>query len=466
MTYWIVAAVLTVILVAWLTKGGKGNNKAVEAMEAAITAGDEELLSRLLKTHPAVAENVNDVTFLLVKAVCRNREGMVRELLDLGHPGREIQQCALLHEVDVLSTAIKDANADVLRMLMVAGMEAEAEFASPMLCCYVLGRPEHLRVLKMFDALSATETQNERKFSRLHALSLCFEDNADVLLKMAEDALKDGADVNALSAAGNTPLDFAMDTTHVGAGDRSALQELFLRYGAKTGRALRVSCPCYESVAYFSEKSPDLSALDLPEGVQVLGSDAPDAEPLPVDALEEKCEKNPELAHMATHRAHVRVKVQGACGEDPLVVAKRMLGVLMQVAALPGCAGVRNGSSIVPASCCVVDEEAPGVFYPLLFTDVMIGLTGDKVYAVDTVGLSAYGLPEAELLVEEKLLKKKGCQIQELVFVLLAELVTGESVWEEGHTATLKNLFCLIASGKHLITENQGLVFVASMKIN
>lgn len=465
MTYWIVAAVLTVILVAWLTKGSK-RDKVIAAMEAAIVDGDEEMLSRLLKESPAVAENVNDVTFLLVKTVCHNRGSMVQELLDLGHSGRDIQLCALAHEVDVLSSAIKDADADVLRVLMVAGMEAEAEFASPMLCCYVLGRPEHLRVLKMFDALSATEEQNERKFTCLHAVALCFEDNAEVLLQMAEEALKNGADVNALSAAGNTPLDFAMDSTHVGAGDRTALQELLLRYGAKTGRSLRIPNPSYEAVAYFSDKSPDLVALVLPDGVQVLGVDSPDAEPLPVDNLAEKSAKNPELAQIAAHRAHVRVSVQGAGGEDPLVVVKRMLGVLMQVAALPGCAGVRHGGALVPVSCCVVDAEAPDLFYPLLYTDVMTGLTGDKVYAVDTVSLTAYGLPEVELLVEEKLLKKKGCHIQELVYLLLTELVSGASVWEDGHTVTLKNLFCLIASGKHLVTEKQGLVFVASMKTN
>lgn len=464
MTYWIVAAVLTVILVAWLTKGERGN-KAVAAMDAAIAAGDDELLSRLLKAHPAVTANVDDVTFLLVKALCHNREEMVRELLGFGHSGREIQQCALLHDVDVLSTAIKDSNPDVLRILMAAGMAAEAEFASPMLCCYALGRPEHLKVLEMFDALSVTEAQNERKLTRLHALTLCFEDNAEVLLKMAEEVLNDGENVNALTASGNTPLDFAMDTTHEGAGDRSALQELLLRHGAKTGRSLRVPSPAYCSTAYFSEKLPDLSAVELPDGVQIEGIEEQDVRPLPVEEPEEQCKKNEDFAKMRSHQSHVRVTVKGQRGDDPLEVGRRMFDVLEKMVSLPGFVGVSCSGGVAPASACITGTDAPPVFYPMLLATVKVGKS-DGVYVVNTAGLADYGLHEVELLVDDKTLAKKKVQLGDVIQSMLLAVVTGATVWEDGHTVSINGLCCGISLGQHILTQKHGLVFGAAPEYN
>lgn len=459
MTYWIVAAVLTVILVVWLVQGNKSST-VVDAMDAAIRDGDEELLSHLLKSAPDVARNINDVTFLLVKAVCHNRENMVRELLDLGHSGRDIQQCALMHEVDVLNTAIKESNPDVLRILMVAGMVAEQEYASPMLCCYVLGRPEHLRVLKMFDALTVAEGQNEKKLSRLHAVALCYEDNAEVLLQMAKDALKEGDDVNAFSLSGNTPLDFAMDTTHEGAGDRSALQKLLLRYGAKTGRSLRVPCPGYQSTAYFAEQLPDLSAVELPDGVQIEGIDAPDTRPLPVEDLEEKCKVNEDLAQLCRHSAHVRVSVQGKQGEDPLEVGRRMFSVLLQMVSLPGFAGLSCSGAVAPASSCVTGASAPEVLYPMLYTEVKVGKS-EGVYVINTSGLAEYGLQEVELLIDDKTLTKKKVQLASVIHALVAEVVSGTAAWEDGHTIALNGVLCEISLGDHVLTKNRGLVFGA-----
>lgn len=460
MIYGIVAIILLMLVAGWYVLSGRFGRR-VNEMDAAIKAGDEEKLTSLLLQNRQVAASLNDVTFLLLKAVMHNRYGMVREILDLGQKAADLQRCALEHGVDLLNLAIQEADADVLRILLAAGMKESAEAAAPFLTCYVYGRPEHLRVLQMFDAVQVRPEQNERGYTPLHVAAIKFSQNPEAVLSMVRPLLENGADVNALTVGGNTPLDMALDVTHDGAGNTETLVELLKSYGACSGRCLRVPEPAYSGRVFFSDELPEQIDSELPDGVSVQYVNSP-AETAPLREKAEQYAVPEQNAHkLYSHRTYVEVCVKGHKGEDPLKVAARALAVLSNVAEKPGVVGVQFEQALLVADDYKLAEDE--AFNPLLYASFHFGQYKDEFVLVDTSGLSRFGLPEVELVVNCKTLEKnKKIGLARLVADLSSVAVTGTSAWEPGHTATFCGLLCKIVYGKHSVTEKEGFVFIIS----
>lgn len=462
MTYGIVAIILLMLGVAWYIITGR-SDKRVHELETAITAGEEETFSTLLKSSPDVTDSVSDVTFLLVKSIIHNRAAMVQELLDTGHSGCEIQECAVEHDVDLLGLAIESADADVLRMLMVAGMKETAEETAPVLTCYSCGKPEHLAILKNFEATGITEKQNARGHTPLHAAAIRFSENEEQVLAMVRPLLESGADVNALSAGGNTPLDMALDRTHEGAGDTKTLVDLLLSYGARRGRSLRVPEPAYTGRLFYAAAEPTLPNVNVPDGVELVLHAGKTATINSEDIPKEYDVPRDNLDKLLRHCSYAEIIVKGKQGEDPLEVAEKALSVIATLAVGEGVLGVQFEHSLLDMShfrnnLLVADD---GHYCPLLYTTLRFGSTEDEVVLVDTAGLSRFGLQEIELIIDSKKIKKnKNEAINGLVSDLSAAVLAGASAWESGHTATIRGMFCHIGYGKHAITSNDGLVFI------
>lgn len=462
MTYGIMAMALLLLALLWLLFSGRGGSRVVDEMDAAIVAGDEAALTRLLKKHPRVAANVNDVTFLLVKAVMQNRAAMVQELLDLGHRAADLQRCARDHETDLLNVAIRDADADVLRILLVAGIKETEEETAPLLMCYIVGRPQHLLVLQRFEATRMADAQNAAGYTPLHAASIRFATNPAVILQMVRALLEAGADVNALTTGGNTPLDLAMDQTHEGAGDDDSLVQLLLAYGAKSGRSIRVPEPAYMGRVYVRHLPATLPGVELPAGVAL----APVQAALGAAECQALLENNNIHGAAAdgfrAHKAYVEVTVQGDAGEDPLKVAERALGVLVQLVAMADVVGVQFEQTLLTDAAPILETQ--GAFTPFLYTALRFAQYKKDYFLVDTAGLASFGVPELELIVECKALgRKPRALLSQLLVDLSSAALSGRSAWEPGHTATLCGKFCRISYGKHSITENEGFVFLVNM---
>lgn len=462
MTYGIIAIILLMLGVAWYIITGR-SDKRVQELEEAINAGDDENFAAMLKGSPQVLESVSDVTFLLVKAIIRNRASMVQDLLDSGHASAEIQACAVEHDVDLLNLAIESADAEVLRMLLVAGMKEAAEESAPVLACYSCGKPEHLAVLRHFDAAGITEKQNERGHTPLHAAAYCFANHAEQVLAMIKPLLECGADVNALSAGGNTPLDMALDSTHEGSGDTKLLVDLLLSYGARRGRSLRVPKPTYSGLVLYADAQPVLPTVELPEGVELALHTGETADINVDDIPNEYDVTDEQKARMKAHRAYASVRVNGRQGEDPLEVAERALSVLAKLAIGNGVLGVQFERSLLDISRFENHQliEENGQYCPMLYATLRFSCTEDAVVLVDTAGLARFGLQEIELIIDSKKIKKnKNEAISGLIADLSAAALAGASAWESGHTATIRGMFCHIGYGKHAITSNDGLVFI------
>lgn len=460
MTYGIIATLLLLIGIIWFIISGRAD-RSVDEMERVIVAGDEERLAVLLKNSPQVADSLNDVTYLLMKSVAYNRPSMVQELLGVGHRATDIQSCARDHEVDLLCSAIGEADAEVLRILLSAGMKESLEKYAPVQMCYMMGRPEHLRVLEMFDATGMTEEQNARKYTPLHAAAIRFSENPQVILPMVSALLQKGADVNALSSGGNTPMDMALDETHEGAGQTELLVDLLRAHGGTTGRILRVPQPMYDGAVYFSGSTPDCGAIELAEGVEIVACNESDTT-LPANEELEACGLTPEsLAALRKHRSYVLVRVKGKAGDDPLQVASKGLSVLVQLTNLPGMVGFRFEKNFIPTRDFIYSEE--GEFNPMIYTSLKMAHTEDDYILVDTSGLSRFGLAEVELIINRKVLNKnKHLALGELIADLSTAAISGKTAWEAGHTATLRGMFCQIAYGKHSVTHNDGIVVIVA----
>ena len=459
MTYGIVAILLLILAVVWYVVTGR-TDKRMDELEAAIEQGDEGRFSALLKASPEVVSNISDVTFLLLRCILLNRPSMVQEVLDLGHRGAELQECALEHEANLFATAIDCADTDVLRMLLAAGMKERVEECAPALYCYVVGKPEHLKVLHALDADDITEKQNPLKYTPLHVAAIRFAEHPESILAMIKPLLEAGADVNALTEGGNTPLDMALDRTHEGCGDTGALVELLLSYGARRGRSLRVPEPTYCGRLYYSIEHPELVLNDLPEGVEVQLHAEPDADLPDAQKMSEFAFSDAVVSKVQTHRSYAELCVKGRKGEDPLEVAARGLSVLTRLAAVPEAVGVRFADSVLldPKQGELVMN---GEYCPMLYTALKFAQTDDGLIVVNTSGLSGFGLPEIELVINRKELRKhKKTDLSDVVSDWSSVIVAGASAWEAGHTATICGMFCRIGYGRHGITENEGPVFV------
>ena len=459
MTYGMMAAALLILALLWVLFSGRGGARCVDAMDAAIVAGDEAALTALLKKHPRVAACLSDTTFLLVKAIMQNRAAMVQELLDLGHRAADLQRCAREHDVDLLNVAIRDADADVLRMLLAAGIKETEEETAPLLMCYIEGRPEHLTVLQRFEATRMAESQNEAGLTPLHAAAIRFEANSGVILQMVRALLKSGANVNALTTGGNTPLDFAMDVTHRGAGEDASLARVLLEYGAKSGRSIRVPVPAYCGRVYFASLPDSVPGEDLPPGCKLELVQTPVSAAECQELLEQNGIYGAPADRFRAHVAYIELVVQGAAGEDPLRVADRAMELLVSLASLPGIVGVQMQRTLLADADLVLKTE--DAFSPFLYASLRFARYKKDYVWVDTAGLASFGLPELELIVP---CKGEGRKHRALLAQLVADLssaaVSGRSAWEPGHTATLSGRFCRISYGKHSITDNEGFVFV------
>lgn len=458
MTYGIVAIILLLVGVAWFVVSGKSGRR-VDAMDAAITNGDEAALTALLKADPDVTASLNDVAYLLTKAVGFNRVSMVQELLDLGHKGSELQRCVLEHDIDLLCAAIREADADILRMLLASGMKETAESFPPVLMCYVVGSAEHLRVLEIFDATGIAPKQNERGYTPLHVAAFRFAENPDGILNLIRPLLQRGESVNVLTAGGNTPLDMALDVTHESAGPMERLVELLVKHGGRTGRSLRVPQPSYEAAVYFAGDSARGVDCALPEGMSLSVELHPDSDLRNQEKLNESHISQEDAETLLAHGSYLSLKVTGKNGEDPLQVAGNALSVLADLVKLPGVVGFRFEDTYQTAvdMSFRIDED----YNPLLFTRFQMAHSRDNFVLIDTSGLDKFGLSEIELVIDHKLLhKNKSLDLSALVADLSMAAVSGKTAWESGNTANLHGMFCRVGYGKHSITDKAGFVFM------
>ncbi|MDO5471797.1 MAG: ankyrin repeat domain-containing protein [Akkermansia sp.] len=426
----------------------------------AIDAGDAAQMRTLLnKNRDFVNEDKDELlSSYLTYAIIGGQMECVKALLELGD-GAQLQKKGVeSEEASVLNFCVEHASAEMLRLLLAAGMKAEVEPESPWMACCLHGKVEHARVLAAAGEDGVTDEQRAAAPGQtpLHAVAYGWFYNPEESAAMVRYLLQEyGADVNVCTIAGHTALDLAYDETHVGYERNDELRRLLTEAGGKRGRSLRVPKPVYVGRVFVTGS---LQALTIEESLQVKGvSLLRHQEAWSADELEAALSKYPlkdsAKQQLLTHSAYVEVRAEGADGEDPVAVAERALSVLRILETMPGVVGVQFQSFISSNFKGEGEELCP---YNLI--GVALGRTDDDDYLLATRGMMDYGLPEVEIEVPADLYEGKKVSPFEALGDVLIQIMKGCSAIEPGHTMTLCGKYFSYAEWERLLcTGEEGL---------
>lgn len=271
-------------------------------------------------------------------------------------------------ETTVLQTFCIEPRPDMkaIRFLLRHGARPDAGLAfPPMINALAWGNEELVQLLLSHGATPGGTGQsiNPSGNTPLHSLCSirCEEDKALVVSRIRE-LLEDGADVNALSAAGHTPLDVALEVK--GDEDKPMDEQnpiipvledvvsLLKQHGALRGCQIRCPRPRFCGRVLLGEQLPDANLLHdwckaepsarvdrvnhawTGEGLGALAEEAPLSE-------EEK-------RAILGHNCYIEITLEEP-GAVPFELAKRYVRLLCQAAQAPGCVGIDFGRMLMPA---------------------------------------------------------------------------------------------------------------------
>lgn len=423
-----------------------------------IEKGDAAALRLLLQKNRSylVDDDYELLVSYLTVAVMENSPDCMKELLSLGGNAAHLQErLKETDDVELLNLCVQHGSPEMLRLLLESGMNPETETESPWLGCIVHGSVEKARVLVELGADKITESQSQEAHgnSPLHAVVYGWFYNPEESLAMLRYLLHEyGADVNACSISGNTPLDLACDETHVGYEKNDELRRLLTEAGGKRGRNLRVPVPTYSGRVFVKGELPDVAAIAaaMPESLTITAH----AGQWNADTLRESLKESPlkdeVIAQIMSHSAYVEVAVQGRENEDPVTVAERALTALYMFETMPGVVGVQFQSFIGSAF-----KGEPEELMPYNLVGVALGRTEDDDYLLATQGMTDFGLPEVELEMPASVYEKRLSPFEPLGDVLY-QLMRGTSAIEPGHTMTLCNLYSEVEWRSLVTTGSEG----------
>lgn len=424
----------------------------------AIERGDAaELRIQLQRYRKYLVEDDYDmlVAYLMVAAM-GNSAACMKELLKLGEAAHLQKRAMEEEDAELLNICVEYGSPEVLREMLAAGMKAEEETESPWLHCFVHGSVEKARVLVSYgaDKVTPEQAEEDQGNSPLHAVVYGWSHNAAAAGRMLDYLLHEyGANVNACTLSGNTPMDLACSETQLGYKQNEKLRLKLTEAGAVRGRSLRVPEPKYSGRVFVQGVLPELSAIAgvLPQGVSILGHAEPwDKEKLSA-LLEQGSIKREVAERILSHTHYVEVTACGSKGEDPIRVAERALAVLRLLESMPDVVGVQLEAS-VGREFRSNDEE----LYPYDLVGVALGRTDEDAYLLATRGMEIYGLPEVELEMPEEVFESGKFSPFAPLGDVLCQLMRGTTAMEPGHTLTLCAHFSEVEWGQHLTTNRVG----------
>lgn len=438
--------------------------KRTKKMVAAIEAGNAELLRvEVKKLRSELQEDDFEMlTPFLELAVIQNQPECMKVLLELGDAARLQLRTKEEEDADLLSLAVEQSSPEMLRLLLSAGMKPAVEDVSPWMRCCLKGDVASARVLAEFGADVLTEEQKEENcgLSPLHAVVYGWYYNPKEAAAMVHYLLNEHKDdVNALSPAGNTPLDLACDETHVGYEGNDELQRILKAAGGRRGRSLRVPQPSYAGRVFVAGALPEYAHIcsELPAGVRVTPHEGPWKAGTLADELASTALAEDVIADILTHTAYIEVAVQGESWEDPIAVAERACGVLQRLSELEGVVGLQFQNFYG----LQFNEDDEG-FNPLNLVELCPGKTKDGTCIIGTNGMTAYGLQEFEVVVPSEVVEGRKLSPFEPLYTLLKQAVNGTTTLEVNHTLTLCGLFTTLDWGEHSSSGNTGFRVILS----
>lgn len=272
-----------------------------------------------------------------------------------------LQAGATFGAESLVEECVRAGNLRAVRMLLEHGVNPDAGgYYPPLLRATAEGRQDMAELLLAHGAtpLGKPTRYNPEGLTALHVL--CAERNPEMgteaQLRIATGLLQEGADVNALTTGGFTPLDAATDARHPGTA-AAELRDLLLAHGAKHGPLLRVPHACYTAELRIKGKPTEWPTVG--HGCRL-------------HAENEKAE----------------VYCQAEAGELPIATAARLATAVQELCHSGLVTAADLGGGFTRADKIAKAEQ------PLLYMLRLHPCSTDELNGLETEGMHRFGLPE------------------------------------------------------------------------
>lgn len=346
---------------------------------------------------------------------------------------------------------------DAIRFLLRHGANPDAGLSfPPMINALAWGNEDLVQLLLSHGATPGGMGMDINPSGNTPLQSLCSirceEDKALVVSRIRE-LLEAGADVNALSTAGHTPLDVALEVK----GDEDKPMDaqnpimpvledvvsLLKQHGALRGCQLRCPRPRFCGRVLLGEPLPDVNLLrdwckDEPtarvdsvnhawmgEGLGALADDA---------SLSE-AEKRAILGH----NCYIEISLEEP-GAVPFELAKRYVRLLCHAAQAPGCVGIDFGRMLMPARYAAELAQHPEYSLPFI-VPVRPDRQDEGLFCFRTEGMEDLGM--LEVVCRDANPEAALTTLQECIIPMLAQYGT---CLEHDHRAFISPKLSLVAT--------------------
>ncbi len=349
------------------------DNGIWEKLRRAIDKNRPELAARCIRT---VLKNglltcKDDVAAHLLMALQKERREVATAMLNAGADNPAILTPPHFLALGVLEQCVADGNLSAVRLLLEHGAPPDAGTHYPPLLSALAGGRQDIADLLLAHGASSQGAHPD--FNRDHVTALhllcSFRGTKDAAadISTARRLLQDGADINARTLTGFTPLDVAMDSRFSTGTAHPELLDILRVQGAERGALLSMAQTSFCATVLMKG-----AAIELP--MESHGCDLQRS-----DCTTEK---------LMPHDWQVQLRCQNSDGELPLSTALRLALSVQELCRSEQAVAADLGAGYIPAN------EIAAAQQPVLAMLRLLPCTTESQSGLETEGMARFGLPE------------------------------------------------------------------------
>ncbi len=350
------------------------NDKGIwDKLRKAIEKDKPELAARCIRSVLQDGSLIckDDVAAHLRSALQKERWAVATAMLNAGAANPAILTPPHFLALGVLEQCVAYGNVPAVRLLLEHGAPPDAgTYYPPLLDALARGRQDIADLLLAHGATpqGANPNFNPDRITALHLLcAYRGMKDAAATIQTAERLLQEGADINARTLTGFTPLDAAMDSRFSTGTAHPDLLDFLRERGAERGALLSLPQASYHASVLM--KGAPIELPPLCHGCELEQVEAPTTAPVP-------------------HEWQVLLICRSSDGELPLAAAHRLALAVQELCRSGRAVAADLGNGFTPATE-IADAE-----HPLLCMLRLHSCNSENQAGLETEGMPRFGLPE------------------------------------------------------------------------